>query len=97
LKLKIRAQYFAIVREIANRREDVLEVEESSTVLDVLKLLTEKYGEKFRDYVFDPKTGTPRPYLQFLVNGDSISNLDGFSTVLTDDSSLVIIPPVGGG
>jgi len=97
VKLKTKVQYFAIIRELANRREDVLDVREGSTVLDVLNLLGEKYGEKFRDYVFDPKTGTPRAYLQFLVNGDSISNSGGLSTVLTDNSSLVIIPPVGGG
>jgi MoaD family protein len=95
--LKIRVQYFAIVRELADRREEVLDVREGSTVLDILKLLAEKYGEKFRDYVFDPKTAALRSYLQFLVNEDSISNLSGLSTVLTDNSILVIIPPVGGG
>jgi len=95
--LKIRVQYFAIIRELANRREDVLDVGEGSTVLDVLRALAERYGAKFKDYVFDPKTGTPKSYLQFLINGDSISNLSGLSTVLTDNSVLVIIPPVGGG
>ncbi len=97
MKLKIKVQYFAIVRELANKREDVLDVGEGSTVLDILKLLAQSYGEKFKDYVFDPKTGAPRSYLQFLVNGDSISNLNGLSTPLTDSSTLVLIPPVGGG
>jgi molybdopterin converting factor small subunit len=74
-----------------------LDVKENSTVLDVLRLLAEKYGEEFRDYLFDPKTDTPKAYLQFLVNGNSISDLGGLSAVLSDNSSLVIIPPVGGG
>ncbi len=95
--MKITVQYFAIVRELANKREDVMDVGEGSTVLDILRLLAERYGVKFRDYVFDPKTDTPRTYLQFLLNGDSISNLNGLSTQLTDSSTLVLIPPVGGG
>lgn len=65
--------------------------------MDVLGILAKTYGAKFKDYVFDPRTGTPKSYLQFLLNGNSISNLDGLSTVLTENSELVIIPPVGGG
>ncbi len=97
MKLKIKVQYFAVVRELANKREDDLDVRDGSTVLDILRILAQRYGEKFRDYVFDTKTGAPRSYLQFLVNGDSISNLNGLSTPLTDGSALVLIPPVGGG
>ncbi len=95
--MKVRTQYFAIVRELANRREDILDVPDRATVMDVLGILAKTYGVKFRDYVFDPRTGTPKSYLQFLLNGNSISNLDGLSTVLTENSELVIIPPVGGG
>ena len=95
--MKVRTQYFAIVRELANRREDILDVPDRATVMVVLGILAKTYGTKFRDYVFDPRTGTPKSYLQFLLDGNSISNLDGLSTVLRENSELVIIPPVGGG
>lgn len=75
----------------------MLEVKEKTTVLDVLKVLAEKHGEQLKEYVFDPKTGNPRSSLQFLVNEDSIAGLNGLPTVLGDNSSLAIIPPVGGG
>ena len=80
-----------------NRREEVLEVEEGATVLDALRVLAKNYGDKFRDYVFDPLTGVTRPYLQFLVNEESVSAMNGLSTILADNSALAIIPPVGGG
>ena len=95
--MKVKVQYFAAIREIANRSEEILEVEKRPTVLDALKALAKNHGDKFTDYVFDPQTGVPRPYLQFLVNEESISTMNGLSTVLSDDSTLAIIPPVGGG
>lgn len=95
--MRIKIQYFAIVRELVNQREEVIDVEEKTTVLDLLKLLAVRHGEKFRQYLFDPATGNPRPYLQFLVNEESISSLSGFSTILPENSAFAIIPPVGGG
>ena len=95
--MRVKVQYFAAIREIVNRREEILEVEEGTTVLEALRVLARNHGDKFRDYVFDPLTGTPRPYLQFIVNEESVSAVNGLSTILADNSTLAIIPPVGGG
>lgn len=95
--MKIRVQYFASVRELVGLRQEILEVEEKATVLDVLRVLARRHGEEFREYVFNPGTESPRSHLQFLVNEDSISSLNGLSTVLLDNSSLAIFPPVAGG
>jgi len=72
-------------------------MDKGTTVLDVLRVLAKNHGEKFRDYVFDPQTKAPRSYLQFLVNEESVSSMNGLSTALPDNSTLAIIPPVGGG
>lgn len=95
--MKVKAQYFAIVREIVGQHEEVLDLPREITVLDLLKFLATKHGEKFRQYVFDPRSGDPRPYLQFLINEESIATLNGFSTTLSENSIFAIIPPVGGG
>jgi molybdopterin converting factor small subunit len=60
-------------------------------------MLSEKYGEPFTDYVYDGKTGQPKGFLQFLVNGNSTSTLNGLQTELRDGDVLAILPPVGGG
>lgn len=97
VELKIKIQYFAIVREIVGRRQEILDLDPDMTVIDLLELLATRYGEKFRQYIFDPNTRKPKPYLQFLVNEESIAGLEGFSTTLSDNSTFAIIPPVGGG
>jgi len=95
--LRVRVKFFAYAREITGTRDETLEVEDSATVLDLLKVLVNKHGDKLNEYLFDPKTGTPRSHLMFFVNGREISLSQGFDTVLTNDCSLTIIPPVSGG
>jgi len=94
--MNVKVQYFAIVREIVNLRDEVLELTQGITVLDLLKLLVTRHAQ-LKDYVFDPKTEYPRSYLQFLVDNNLVSNLKGFETRLTQDCTFAIVPPVGGG
>jgi MoaD family protein len=95
--MKVKVQYFASVRELINLREETLDLESGSTVEDLLRLLAAKHGENLGGYLFDPKTSKPRSYLQFLLNQQSISALNGLSTLLADGAVFAIIPPVGGG
>jgi molybdopterin converting factor small subunit len=59
--------------------------------------LVELHGKSFVEYVYDQKNGKVRGFLQFLVNGRSISSFEGLGTRLSDGDVLAIIPPVGGG
>lgn len=95
--MKVKVKFFAAVREITGKREDVLDLESDTTVETLLGYLFAKYGHKLKEYVFDPATGSPRNHLQFLVDGRNISTLKGFGTRLSEGSSFAIIPPVGGG
>jgi MoaD family protein len=95
-ELKVKVRYFAITRELVNMREEVVDLQEGSTAIGLLKSLATRH-EKLREYVFDPKTGNPRPYLQFLVDDNLLSDLKGFETTLTEGCTFAIVPPVGGG
>jgi len=94
--MNIKVQYFAIIREMVGLREEVLNLTQGITVLDLLKFIVTRHVQ-LRDYIFDPKTEYPRPNLQFLVDDNLISVLKGFETSMTQDCTFAIIPPVGGG
>ncbi len=82
-----------------NKREETLTFPAGRkvTVDSVLKMLSEKYGAAFTDYVYDGKSGQPKAFLQFLVNGNSTSTMNGLQTELQNGDTLAILPPVGGG
>jgi len=94
--MNVRVQYFAIVREMVNVRDEVLSLTQGTTVLDLLKIIVTRHTQ-LKEYIFDPKTALPRPNLQFLVDDSLISAPKGFETQLTQDCTFAIIPPVGGG
>jgi MoaD family protein len=97
--LEIKVRFFTNLREIVDKREETLTFpdNEKATVGLVLEKLSKKYGRLFTEYVYDDKTGQPKNFLQFLVNGTSTSTLNGLDTVLWDGVVLAILPPVGGG
>jgi molybdopterin converting factor small subunit len=94
--MNVKVQYFAIVREMVNLRDEVLSLTQEITVLDLLKIIVTRHAQ-LKDYLFDSKTASPRSNLQFLVDDNLISALKGFETRITQDCTFAIIPPVGGG
>lgn len=95
--MRVRIKYMALAREITGMREEVIQTENSCTIMDLLNLLVQRHGQRMRDYLFDPTSGEPHPYLRFLLDGKSVHQMNEFSTMLTDESTLLIVPPVSGG
>ena len=97
--MEVKVRFFTNLREIVNKREDALKFVDGErvTVGLVLKTLSQKYGTPFMDYVYNRRTGQPKKFLQFLVNGTSASTLNGLETELNEGDVLAFLPPVGGG
>jgi molybdopterin synthase sulfur carrier subunit len=97
--MRISVRFFTVLREITGKKEEALEIpdEEKGTIATVLKSLASRYGEPFFDYVFEPKTGAVKGFLQFFINGQSSDAMQGLETKLEEGDVLAIVPPVGGG
>ena len=97
--MHVSVRFFTTLREVTGKKEEVLEFSrgQAVTIESVLKLLIELHGKSLTEYIYDPKTGGVRGFLQFLVNGRSIASFEGLKTKLTNGDVLAIIPPVGGG
>lgn len=94
--MEIIVKFFTVLREITGKKDEKAEFSNSPTINDLLNYLSRKHGRQFRDYVYNA-SGKPRGYLQFLINGKSITTLEGFRTRLKEGDKVAIIPPVGGG
>lgn len=68
----------------------------TGTCSDLLRLLCEEYGEKFKDAVFD-KEGKFKKYVKLFVNNRNINDLNGMDTMLKDEDTVAIFPPIAGG
>ncbi|MGD9030792.1 MAG: MoaD/ThiS family protein [Anaerolineae bacterium] len=86
---------FSTLRPLVGARELDFEVEDGDTVRDVLETLIARYpplGERVLD-----DDGHVHDSIHVLVNGRSISFLDGLETVVGDGDRLALFPAVGGG
>jgi len=94
--IRVKVKFFTTLREIVGKKEEHIEFSHSVTVEKLLKQLSKTYGKEFENYVYD-ELGNIRGHLQFLVNGKSITALEGLKTKLREGDQVAILPPVGGG
>jgi molybdopterin synthase sulfur carrier subunit len=71
-------------------------VVEASSVFEVLKALSERYGEGFHDKLFD-SNGNPRRFINIYVNGRDFRFLKKVNTELSSNDEVTLIPAVSGG
>ena len=94
--IKVTVKFFTTLREIVGKKEEQIQLVKPMSVEALLKQLSKTYGKEFTDYVYD-ELGNARGHLQFLVNGKSVTTLQGFRTKLKEGDQIAILPPVGGG
>ena len=94
--MNVQVNFFTSLREITNKKTEEIQLQERTTVREFVRLLSEKHGKKFEEYIYTKKFEV-KEFLSFLINGQNINNLKGFGTTLKDGDIIAILPPVGGG
>ena len=94
--MKVKILFFTNLREITRKKEEEIELLNTTTIEQLLNHISKKYGQLFIKYLYDER-GDVRSHLTFLVNGINAENLQGNKTKLRDGDKLAILPPVGGG
>jgi len=84
---------------LTKTRETELDLDETTTVEDVMKSLAEKYGDKFRDTVLDVDKGdlTIKRSFNVYLNGVGIESLQGIKTSVHRNDEIIILSWVSGG
>ncbi|MCP8316355.1 MAG: MoaD family protein [archaeon] len=93
--ISINLKYFAMIRDITGKKEESLSLKKGYGIMDLLIKLTEIYGEKIFQFIFDEKREI-RENLTFLINGQVIKS-ENLNRKLKDGDILVILPPKIGG
>jgi molybdopterin synthase sulfur carrier subunit len=96
--MKIKVKGFLTLRKAMDDRPCLVVNIAEPTIRGVLHELSNRFGERFRDLVFDPHTGEMRDHIVILVNGRHYRNLTGgLDTDLRQGDEVAIFPPVAGG
>jgi len=89
-------KYFGVIREITGKRDETIEVSSPISLLDLLRMLTVKYGSNMDSYLFEPIAKIPRPIHLYLVNGKAFTARETSVAMLSKGATVSIIPTQGG-
>jgi MoaD family protein len=90
-KVKVKF-YGALARTTGDKEVEV----ESSTLGQMLNQLAVKYGESFKEKIYDKK-GNPKRFVNIYVNGKDIRFLNRLDTTIKQGDTVSIMPAVTGG
>jgi len=95
--VSVTVRYPPQLREITGKNEERVELSQGATLEDLFKMLSERYGEAFRGYVFDTE-GNVKENLLILLNGRSLDkHKELFGMTLGQEDILAILSPLSGG
>ena len=85
------------LKEVVGQRLTEIDLPVGSTVEDFLAYMRERWGDELSGRLFDPDGGAVLPYVQIMVNGQTIQFLEGVETPLVEGDEVLILPPASGG
>jgi MoaD family protein len=93
-KLKVILKYAGVVYEVTGKTLEEIELSSETSLLDILKELTLKYGPRFKEEVFDYEMCKPAPQIIILLNGRLVQD---YNVKVNDGDFVSIIPMASGG
>ena len=90
----VKVVFPSIIAKTTNGEREI--VLTASTLKDVLDQLVLKYGDSFKERIFD-SSGKPKRFLNFYINGKNIRFLDNLNTILKQTDEITILPSASGG
>ena len=90
----VNVKFLARFRDITGERSAT--IEHNGSIVDLMNTLTEKYGNEFKDALFD-KEGKLRDYMKIIVNGEDVESNGGLESEVGDNDEVVIFQTIAGG
>ena len=95
--MRIRVQYFGYIKNILNKKEDYLELDEGASLSELLSKLSRIHGATFQKDVYEPGLKDVKMGFSVTVNGVLMGQLGGIDTKLTEGDKVILMSLMSGG
>ena len=95
--MKVRVQYLGFIKNMLNKNEDHFELEDSTSLSDLLNKLAEIHGESFRKEVYEPGLKKIKTGFSVTINGQFIGQVGGLDAKLSDGDHVILMSLMTGG
>jgi MoaD family protein len=90
-------KYFGYIKNLVNKKEEQYELEECTSLSDLLDKLAAVHGAAFRKDVYEPGLNDVKTGFSVTVNSVFIGQLDGLDTKLADGDNVILMSLMSGG
>ena len=96
-KMNVRVQYFGYIRNMLNKKEDIVTLDEGAKLSDVLNKLVDVNGAAFRKEVYEPGLDDVKMGFSVTINGVFMRQLGGLNAKLSDGDNVILMSLMSGG
>jgi MoaD family protein len=98
MRLDMKIKLFSPLRDIAGTSELKVDPGKNMVLIDLLRTLSAKYGNRFKDYIFEISNNKQkiRTTIVIILNGRRITPSQS-DIMVNDNDVLAILPAVSGG
>nr|MDO8099349.1 MoaD/ThiS family protein [Candidatus Njordarchaeota archaeon] len=72
--MKCKIRYLSAISSTLGKKTEEIEIPEKLSMVDLFEILTERHGEKFSKFLFDPRSRTIGRYALVMINGETARN-----------------------
>lgn len=94
---RVSVKLFGRVREVTGVNGTEISIEEGEMVKMLLTRLSQRFGETFHKFLYEPDTNSLRTLIAIIVNGVNVMTHEGLETKLRDNDLVFITTPIAGG
>ena len=95
--MNVRVQYFGFIKNMLNKREEHFELDEDTSLSDLLNKLVEVHGVAFRKEFYEPGLEDVKMGFSVTVNGVLMGQIGGLDAKLSDGDNIILMSLMSGG
>lgn len=98
--LPIRVKFYGIIRDVVDGPQVEMQLPQGSTVIDLIRSLADRYGQKFVERVMTSQGGL-KTYVKVFINNQEVDSNCLTTTLVTEGEStealVYVLPATTGG